>query len=154
MPSAITTQTRVVDRGLNRIVRQFDNVNGAKVKVGWPEGSGATDEGTLIAEYMSYNEFGTATIPARPVLGDSAEKNSEKYDRIIQAGTESATDGRSGFVQMLTRLGVEARNDVVREFTEGNFAPNAPATIERKGSSRPLIDTGISRASVQFKVEI
>ena len=37
-------------------------------------------------------------------------------------------------------------------FTTGSFTPNKPATIKRKGSSRPLIDTGHLRQSITSKV--
>ena len=37
--------------------------------------------------------------------------------------------------------------------TNGNWKPNAPLTIELKGSSHPLIDTGQMRQSITYVVE-
>ena len=37
-------------------------------------------------------------------------------------------------------------------FIAGTFAPDAPATARRKKSSRPLIDTGLLRQSIKYKV--
>ena len=37
-------------------------------------------------------------------------------------------------------------------FTANNWAPNAPATIRKKGSSSPLIDTGQLRRSISSEV--
>ena len=40
------------------------------------------------------------------------------------------------------------------KFTDGTLTPNAPSTIKKKGSSRPLIDTGQLRQSISNKVII
>ena len=45
-----------------------------------------------------------------------------------------------------------ARNAVVRKINKGPFTPNAPATVKRKGSSQPLIDTGNLRKSITFVI--
>lgn len=42
---------------------------------------------------------------------------------------------------------------VQRFIHAGNFVPNAPATIERKGSSAPLLDTGQMWQSITHEVE-
>ena len=39
---------------------------------------------------------------------------------------------------------------IQRKIVDGTFEPNAPSTIRKKGSSRPLIDTGRMRQSVNF----
>ena len=51
------------------------------------------------------------------------------------------------------RLGEIARGDIVKSITKLNTPPNAQRTIEQKGSSNPLIDTGFLRANVTFKVD-
>jgi|GEM_PF-461673 len=42
----------------------------------------------------------------------------------------------------------EIKNQIVK----GSFVPNSPATIIRKGSTRPLVDTGNLLQSVHFSV--
>ena len=50
------------------------------------------------------------------------------------------------------RLGEVARGDIVKSINQTNSPANSPITIEAKGSSKPLIDTGFLRANVTFKV--
>lgn len=74
---------------------------------------------------------------------------------------EKALKGLSGLGQRLQKaLEKEVRNMamlLVREIKKGivssapggeTFAPNAPSTIARKGSSKPLIDTGVLLSSI------
>lgn len=48
----------------------------------------------------------------------------------------------------LTQLGVFWEGKIKQTFRDGVFAPLRPATIARKGSSKPLIDSGQLRQSV------
>ena len=52
----------------------------------------------------------------------------------------------------LSKLGVSYEGEMKKTFLVGQFIPNKPATIKRKGSSRPLIDTGHLRQSITSKV--
>ena len=59
----------------------------------------------------------------------------------------------------LKQAGVLIDNEVVRYFNQGGnstrggaWTPNSPATIAIKGSSRPLVDTGVLRASFRANV--
>ena len=59
---------------------------------------------------------------------------------------------------LLKQIGVLILNEVNKNFVRGSndgdaWTPNAPATIARKGSSKPLIDTGNLRASFTFQVK-
>lgn len=50
--------------------------------------------------------------------------------------------------EQLTVMTKSAFDQGVEPSTGNAFAPNAPATVARKGSSKPLVDTGALRASV------
>ena len=39
------------------------------------------------------------------------------------------------------------------KITSGSFAPNAESTIKKKGSSKPLVDTGRMRKSVNYVIQ-
>ncbi|WP_252715295.1 hypothetical protein [Acinetobacter junii] len=49
-------------------------------------------------------------------------------------------------------LGMQAAADVQMYMVNGKFAPLKAKTIKRKGSSKPLIDTGQLRQSITYKV--
>lgn len=49
-------------------------------------------------------------------------------------------------------IGNKVEGLIKKKIRTGPFKPNAPSTIRRKGSSRPLIDTGHLRQSVRYKI--
>ena len=75
---------------------------------------------------------------------DRLQAACEQVNNAIAAGgtAESALD----------ELGVLVKGLVQDEIVQGGFAPNAPATVLRKGSAQPLIDTGLMRQSVKYVV--
>ncbi len=58
-------------------------------------------------------------------------------------------------VSLLKAIGVKFREKIQKAFETsgfGTWAPNAPSTVVKKGSSMPLIDTGQLRKSVSSRV--
>jgi len=59
-------------------------------------------------------------------------------------------------LKAVTKLAIILRNTIVKQVTAGGFKPNSPATIRAKTKKgrkdTPLIDTGLMRRSVDFKV--
>jgi len=57
--------------------------------------------------------------------------------------------------QILRKAGVFLEGAIKQKITQGDpsWPPLKPETIKRKGSSKPLIDTGKLRASITHKVE-
>ena len=50
------------------------------------------------------------------------------------------------------RIGMIMQSEIQKSIDSGPWKANSPMTIARKGSSKPLIDTGFMRQSVTFKV--
>jgi len=50
-------------------------------------------------------------------------------------------------------IGIFQKDLVQEKITNGSFAPNAPSTVMAKGSSKPLIDTGRMRQSVNYVIQ-
>ncbi len=91
--------------------------------------------------------YGTEKIPARPWLYLSISSVAEELRRVVKGyyearmKSEREPEGRyslDGIGSFLV--------GAVQRFVRGDFfkseTPNAPATIRRKGSDTPLIDTG------------
>ncbi|HJX53169.1 MAG TPA: hypothetical protein VJ801_10425 [Polyangia bacterium] len=94
-------------------------------------------------------------LPARPVLEPAIEKNRDLITPHLGAAAQALLDGRPREAeQELKRSGVIAANAAKRYFVDGNLTPNKPATIKRKGSSRPLVDTGQMGRSILSVVRI
>ena len=83
-----------------------------------------------LASLAAVLEFGNEHIPSRPFLRQTLEENQEKYTAL--------------FVQWFNQ-GVP----ITQIYERGNWTVNAPSTIRRKKSSKPLIDTGKMRQSVR-----
>jgi len=104
------------------------------------------------AEIATYAEYGTSTIPARGLLSRPLNANQQKYAGILGKISESVAKG--GDVDaLLGRLGLVGVADVRAWVVAGFSKPeNTAETMERKGSSTPLIDTGSLLGSLQYRV--
>ncbi len=92
-------------------------------------------------------------VPARPVVQPAiaADGNKQAISRELSASIKATLDGDKELAeQKMLRAALAGQNAARKWFTDGrnNWAPNAPSTIRRKGSDRPLIDTGALRASI------
>ena len=97
-------------------------------------------------------------IPARPVIEPAivAQGNKEAITAELAGAAKSTLDGdAAGTTMHLKRAGMAGQRASQKWFTDprANLAPNAPSTIARKGSDRPLIDSGALRAALTYVVE-
>lgn len=125
-----------------------------EVHIGYQEDSGSYGDGPTVAQVACWNEFGTEHSPARPFMRQTYEDYSED---IIKRGQseikkEIAT-GSPNAEKTFNAIGVCVKGYIQKEIVEGDFEPNAPSTIAKKGSSRPLIDTGQMRQSVTYVIK-
>ena len=105
--------------------------------------------GTFVAQVARYNEFGTLNIPMRPFFRNAINKNIKKWYATLQnAITQNATPSKA-----LSIVGELARADIIQSITDLRMPPNAESTIKQKKSTNPLIDTGLMRRSVTYKVK-
>ena len=111
------------------------------------------DVGGDILSRGIYNEFGTDKIPERSFIraGFDTEKNNISNDMIKIA--ERVVDGQIKVKTGLNLLG-DATKGRIQEFAvDLSDPPNAQATIDAKGSSNPLVDTGQMIGSIDYKVK-
>ncbi len=135
---------------------ELEKLSKLEVAVGFQEGIEHIDrdgnkDGATVAEIAAYNELGTSTSPARPFMKQSFENHEKELqascDQVYKTLSNGGTTGDA-----LAQLGVYLKGLVQDEIVNGGFEPNAAATIERKGSSTPLIDSGNMRQSVNYMV--
>jgi hypothetical protein len=93
-------------------------------------------------------------IPARPVLQPAieAEDNRQAIAHELKESKRLELAGnKEGAVKRMRRAALAGQNAGRGWFTDARngWAPNATSTIKRKGSDKPLIDTGALRASIQ-----
>lgn len=150
------------DLGLNRIIRTLNkDLDGVVVKVGVQAKDKAVRRGkggsirntdqplTVIA---AIHEFGLDNMPKRSFLRSAYDENLPMIDKMIQRVAHGAVFGL-GTNAALNQLGNVVQGMVQRKIVDGPFVPNSPATIKRKKSSKPLIDTGHLRQSIRYVIE-
>jgi len=125
----------------------------ARVEVGVPAGP-REKGGASSALVASVHEFGAPSrgIPQRSFLRAGIEKSLPQLIALNGANLAAIGRGQMDIQTALGRLGQAAAGAVKREIIEGTFTPLKPATIRRKKSSRPLVDTGQMRQSVTYEV--
>lgn len=130
----------------------------SKVKVGFPTGK---SDGLTISKAV-WNEFGTrggasgggwgGPIPERPFMRNTMRKQRGKYRSSMASAARGILSGSLTIGQVMPKLGIMVQGDI--QAAIGSTGPtNSPVTIERKGSSTPLIDTSAMRQAVTFKVD-
>jgi len=71
---------------------------------------------------------------------------------LKQSATALNNNNTQQYDQLLDAAGSVSAGIVKQQITDLRSPPNAQSTIERKGSSNPLIDTGLMRQTVTYKV--
>lgn len=89
-------------------------------------------------------------IPPRPFFREAIDKNRDALKDFMGRISADVMVGKLTPHQALESVGIWMQDKVKRSITTGDWKPNAPSTVERKGSSKPLIDSGQMRNSVTF----
>jgi hypothetical protein len=139
--------------GLKALRERMQDANRA-VMVGVPAGKTEPD-GTSLAMIAAVHEFGSPEngIPERSFIRAGILRGRTKFERLNAANLRLVVLGQKTVEQAIEQLGVVAAGEVKREFTVGTFEPLKPATIARKGSSKPLLDSGNLRQAVTYVIE-
>lgn len=141
-----------IDRGWNNIVRELEKAKGMEVAVGILEGS--QNEGDSIAEYATYNEFGTDNIPSRPFMATSFDENVAAINSDFKRQADAMVQGKRTANEALTVIGQKHAGRIQTTITGRNFLPRlAPSTIAaKKGSTKTLVDTGAMANAVHISI--
>lgn len=92
-------------------------------------------------------------IPERSFLRSAIAENKRKINEFVGEMFGLFIDGKASLDKSLKRIGLLAVAMVKTKIRQGSFKPNAPATIRRKRSSRPLIDKGRMRQSITHELD-
>lgn len=123
-----------------------------RVLVGVPAGKAEAD-GTPLALVAAANEFGTATIPERSFLRAGIHEHMPAFVHTSAGLLRHVAEGSMSEGTALEVVGIQAAAAVKDKIIDGPFEPNAPATIARKKSDRPLVDKGALRQGITYVVE-
>jgi hypothetical protein len=160
---------KVTDRGLRASVRAVFGARNSSVKVGIFGDKGDQDVETAdgspstisVAELAAIHEFGLG-VPERPFLRTYFDSNIGRIQRSLlnlmsTAIQKAISSGRpiedKDRKRILDRIGLLMQSEIQAKLAKGDLelTPLAQATIDRKGSSTPLIDTGQLRSAITYE---
>nr|DAE80297.1 MAG TPA: virion morphogenesis protein [Bacteriophage sp.] len=167
----IKVKTTVDVKKFEKAFAALETLNGRKVNIGMPSGSkqaqiAAVHEWGLtitvtdkmrkwfIAQGHPLKKTTTQiVIPERSFfrsgMRDKGSGAAKKYTKLIA----EVIKGTISVEQFLNGLGLEVTT-VIKEYARDLSSPeNSGFTVERKGSSNPLVDTGNMIGAINYKVE-
>lgn len=160
------SELKVKDHGLDAMFKRAADIarlRGAKVKVGVLADSSRgglhkTDKKTgkasplTVAEIFAVLHYGTQDghIPPRPVLTDTLDAKRGELKALGGKLMAAVIFGQMDLDRALNLMGAFMAAEVKKAITAGVLPPNSPETIRRKGSSKPLIDTGRTMNSITW----
>ncbi len=152
-------EVRETDKQLQAVQKSIKELKKIDVLVGVPqEEAGREQNGITNAEllYIHTNGSPANNIPPRPIVEPAIQDSKEEIGTLLKEAILKALEGDTdGAMAGMERAGTQGENAVKGWFTnpKNNWAENAESTKKRKGSSKPLIDTGQLRKSITHVVK-
>lgn len=129
---------------IDKALKNIKNAN-AKLRVGFFEGSRSLDKAVQ-------NEYGNPAkrIPPRPFMQQTVDAYENEWaDMLGDLLVKHDYDANKA----LNAMGAIIRGEIVDTIFNGDFAPNSPTTVAKKGFNKPLVDTGQMHRDVTWGVE-
>lgn len=155
---------RDVDQGAKKLIADLKALGKLRVRVGvladGPKKTAATDGGrakgtrATLLEVAAVHEFGApaAGIPQRSFIRATVDLRQAEIAKTQEALAAQVAAGAVAPRAALERLGAAVGGMIQARIAEGIGPALKPATIARKGSDKPLVDTGQLRSSVTWQV--
>jgi hypothetical protein len=161
MAKGIKVKVGERDRGFVDLMKQLKKASkGMSVKVGvLDNGKGAEvrEGGLTNTEVMALNEFGSegGLIPERAPIRRTIDAQQSTYMAdFLPRLARAAFERRITFTQAMGLFGERVSADIKNTITQGRqLEPNKQSTIDKKGSDRPLVDTGRLVQSITYEVQ-
>lgn len=150
-------------------IKALKGLAGKKVEAGWfesnkyaPRGADGTEE--FVARIARIQEYGAVfsrpspkgpiriIIPSRPFMRGAYKNFLEKRRSIEHSIAKKLFDGSINADQAVGQIAMALEGLIVDSIRNGDWEPNAPSTISKKGFDKPLIDSAIMWQSVNSKV--
>lgn len=151
----MSKKTVIIRDGVwKKLRRRLSTRSYVKVGVLASKGGAEARDGVTMIELAAIHEFGTRHVPARPFLRTTFVKKEKQVAKMAAKLARAIVVRNLPVDQALDMLGSWAAAQVKNYVTQGpHLKPKLkPATIRRKGSTRPLVDTGRLINSVSWEV--
>ncbi len=91
-------------------------------------------------------------LPERSFIRSTINSKSKEIKKVVTEQYKLVLNGKITTQQGLGILGVFTAGLIQQTFTSNDWPDNAQSTINMKGSSRPLVDSGQLRQSISWRV--
>lgn len=168
MSNRARINVKIEDKGVRDLGKKvFGGPASVQVGVFGERGAAkAGDSSLTIAEIAAVHEFGSSNgrIPQRSFIRSFFDAKTPELMKVLRSELEKlvkrvAQTGEpvspADQKKVLDRVGLWMVAQIQARIAGGEIRPPlAQSTIDRKGSSTPLIDTGQLRSSIAHKVEV
>jgi len=139
------------DLGWKAIVKQLKGMNGMSTDIGL-FGSGSSPKDNIAAR-GAVMEWGSHknNIPSRPFNRQTWDKNLNKIKKVSMAEFGKVVDQKKSGKKALFNIGEWFTGKLKEGITSGKYKALSEKTVRQKGSSVPLIDTGLMKSSITHK---
>ncbi|NDA60676.1 MAG: hypothetical protein EBX50_01415 [Chitinophagia bacterium] len=118
-----------------------------RLSVGYFDGDKYPD-GTQVAYVASIHEYGARNTPARPFFRPAIQNNQKKWESLFAKAIKNGASVNEAF----DLVGNVAAGDVAEAIKNVSSPALNQKTIDKKGFSKPLVDTGKMLQGVTYEV--
>ena len=141
----VTTKNPNLDKIKKKLEKRFNDK--LQLEVGFFS-TAKYSTGEYVAQVAYWNEYGTTLSPPRPFFRNAIKEKSKEWLELFRNTQFQTKD----MLKTLGIVGTVIKDDIATSITDLTSPPNNPITINQKGSSNPLIDTGLMRNSVSYEI--
>jgi phage gpG-like protein len=136
---------------IEKLLRKMSNAPHVAVGILQDE---AIDNNFSMVDLALVHEFGSkdGRIPQRSFMRSTCDAKRNEHIKLADILQSKIIDGSLSIRQALGQLGEVAEKDMVQAINNGIKPQLKPATIRRKKSSKPLIDTGRLKGSIKHEI--
>lgn len=150
MASKVTS----TDKGYKKTLVRMSEIGGTKLFVGVPPQADNVKHGNselTVSALAAIHEYGLG-VPERSFLRAWFDENAEKIRQAINVMVKAIAAGRITKAQAMAQLGLKFVGEIQARIARNIPPPLAQKTIDRKGSSVALIDTGVLRSWIAYTI--
>jgi hypothetical protein len=118
------------------------------------DGEPEPKEALTVAEVGAFHEFGLGHNPRRSFVADWSDEREEEHRAQMEKMAKAVVQGKVESVEQgFERLGNLYVGEIQKRMADGIDPALEDATIKRKGSSVPLINSGQLRSAITYEVK-
>lgn len=150
----MSKSVRITEKNPRAIKDAVKSVSaGMEVHIGIQGKEGEKVEGGItVLELGIIHEFGLGHVPSRSWLRGWFDSSEARFVGLIQKGMTRVIAGEIPMESLANALGLKGVAEIQERISAGIPPALKAETVRQKKSSIPLIDTGVLRASITFRV--